>query len=73
MAEDPEVIQPAWVVDQVARVQAAAGDPEAAHGLEDALHKAVLQAIAEDRAVLPRVCASLALMTKAIKFPRWSA
>lgn len=56
-------------VDRISRM---AGDDEAAHGAEDALHRSVLLAIAlgaED----PRGIAFAALETNKIAFARWCA
>jgi hypothetical protein len=50
-----------------------ARDPEAAHGMEDDLRAAVLQAIAEGSCTDPVEAARLALRTSDIDFPRWYA
>jgi hypothetical protein len=62
-----------WVCERVAAVKADAGDDESAHILEDRLHEAVLQAIAEDRCDSPALCAAEALKTEDIEFSRWYA
>ena len=54
-------------------IRASANDDEAAHGMEDALHKQVLQAIADGWCDNPAECAAAALETKHITFARWCA
>lgn len=64
---------PHRVVEKVAEIAAMSGlDDEAAHSLEDALYREVLEAIADghpDSAAL----AAEALRTKGIEFCRWYA
>jgi len=64
----PETIQQA--VDYIRAMQR---DPEAAHLYENALHQAVLDAIAFGRVDDPAECARVALTTADIKFTRWHA
>ena len=54
-------------------VRGQSSDDERAHEAEDALHRDVLQAIADGRCVDPSACAAAALETRAIKFARWCA
>lgn len=54
-------------------VRESAGDPEAAHALEDSLHLDVLTAIAEMRAEDPVAMARHAIRTSDFDFPRWCA
>lgn len=61
------------VEDAVVRIKEAVGDNETAHGLEDDLHKKVLDAIASGKAVEPQRMATLALSTRQIHFVRWYA
>ena len=49
------------------------GDDESAHCDEDALHMAVLKAIAKGKATDPVECARIALTTTTIQFARWYA
>lgn len=49
-----------------------AGDPEAAHGAEDALMEACLESIAAG-AVDPKEAALIGLSTRALDFDRWYA
>lgn len=63
------------VAAEVERIRGMAGEPEAAHGAEDALYRRVLEAIARvevfgDEAVR---CAQYALFTSQLDFPRWCA
>lgn len=48
-------------------------DDECAHGQEDALYRAVLQAIADGTCESPADCARLALTSQAEDFERWCA
>lgn len=70
---DKEPVTPEWVAGEVAHIRECAEDPEAAHGLEDDLHKAVLYAIAEGECAGPQACAVAALKTLEVDFPRWRA
>lgn len=56
----------------VDRIKALAGDPEAAHGAEDDLRRAVLRAVADGHPQA-RQLAEISLMTDAISFPRGCA
>jgi hypothetical protein len=56
----------------VAEIERTAGDDEAAHGLEDALHRQVLEAIANG-APNGMELAREALATVKIDFARWCA
>jgi hypothetical protein len=58
------------VISAVQEIEAAAGDPETAHLLEDALYERLLRAIADDNCANVRLCAELALQSKDLKFPR---
>lgn len=49
------------------------GDPESAHTEEDRLHQAVLRAIASGDCDDPAACATMALRTLELDFPRWCA
>ncbi len=60
------------VVRRVAKIVGMAGDDEAAHGEEDALHEDVLKAIAAG-ALNPAELAAEALKTLEIEFSRWYA
>lgn len=57
---------------RVRKIQAMAGDPEAAHGAEDELWREALLAI-RDGSKHPRTLAEIALETESIRFPRWMA
>ena len=61
------------VLNKVEDIRHAAGDAEAAHGMEDQLHQDVLEAIANGRCQEPKKVAAAALLTKEIEFPRWCA
>jgi hypothetical protein len=63
---------PADVLQKVADIEAAKGDPEIAHGLEDDLYRSVLSAIAHG-ARNPKSLADAALHTQLVDFPRWRA
>jgi hypothetical protein len=58
---------------RIEEIRADAGDDEGQHGAEDALHQAVLQAIANGTCEKPREAARLALETREIDFARWCA
>lgn len=64
---------PEEIAVKVGYIRDIAGDDEAAHGREDALHQEVLQAIAEGRCADPAACARAALETTNIEFARWCA
>jgi hypothetical protein len=55
-----------------AAIEAASGDPEKAHSLEDALRTDVLEHIYH-KGKKPRLLAAIALSTDQIQFPRWTA
>lgn len=61
------------VLKAVADIDAARGDDEAAHSMEDDLHQRVLSAIAKGRCADPQACAAAALKTNEISFARWCA
>jgi hypothetical protein len=54
-------------------IRAEANDDESAHGTEDELHEAVLQAIADGSCPDPKAWASAALESTKIRFSRWCA
>lgn len=58
---------------RVAEISKARKDPETAHGKEDDLFVDVLRAIAEGRAEDPAKCATEALKSVELDFPRWTA
>jgi hypothetical protein len=60
------------VKEQVKLIKAVAGDDEAAHSYEDALHEHVLKAIAKGAENAPEL-AKEALKTTKIDFARWCA
>lgn len=60
------------VNDAVAEIKSTAGDDERAHSLEDDLHRAVLQAIAEGAPNAVQL-AKAALKSTEISFARWCA
>lgn len=60
------------VIEQVESISECADDAESAHGLEDALYKAVLTAVAEGAPNAAEL-AREALKTKELKFPRYTA
>lgn len=65
---------PEEVLLRVNRIRDMAGDHEAAHSEEDALHRDVLAAIASGAAKpWPQECARIALTTAEIEFARWCA
>jgi len=64
---------PQDIVDRVEYIKAIQGDPEAAHVAEDKLHFDLLAAIARNDCEDPRQCASEAIQTTYIEFPRWTA
>lgn len=68
-------MNPAIVSDRVNEVSrlASEGDDEAAHVREDRLWKDVLEAIANDTADYPSMCAAIAVGTLDISFSRWFA
>ena len=66
-------MNPAEVRDLVEKIRAERGDPEAAHGMEDALHQSVLAAIADGTCDQPQECARIAMTTRDIDFSRWYA
>lgn len=68
--KDPASMTPEHVRNAVEHIHGLAHDAEAAHGMEDGLHKSVLEAIAQG-AKQPRLLASLALATEYIEFGRW--
>lgn len=61
------------VQEAVVFLEAISGDDEAAHSDEDALHRAVLAAIADGTAENPQEMARLAVETAHINFERWMA
>ena len=63
---------PEQVIERVRAITGCAGDDEAAHGLEDALHLDVLAAIAEGAPYAAEL-AMQALATQRIRFSRWCA
>jgi len=63
---------PQDIADRVNHINDLRGDDEAAHGAEDDLYEAVLQAIANG-AENPAQLATIALGTKSINFNRWCA
>lgn len=67
-------VSPANVRTEVERIRTLTGDPEVAHGAEDAVWVAVLEAI-RDATSDPwaRLLAKEALETLSIDFERWSA
>lgn len=69
------ILSLAEVKSDLRRIRAAAGDPEAAHGMEDALHQRVLEAIAKGliRGENARAIAAEALKSEDIPFERWCA
>jgi len=52
---------------------AQSGDDERAHSVEDALHHAVIDTIANGQADDPRALAEIAARTAGIDFQRWCA
>jgi hypothetical protein len=64
---------PEDVRKRVKKIESLKGDPEAAHGEEDDMHVAILQAIANNTCDDPAKCAKVALETERIEFPRWCA
>ena len=68
-------MNPSAVADRVDRVAyfASRGDDEQAHVEEDRLWKDVLEAIANDTADYPSMCAAIAVGTLDISFSRWFA
>lgn len=58
------------VVYEIAKIQ---DDDEAAHSLEDRLHRAVLRAVAEGRCEDPARCAELATTSLDLTFGRFCA
>ena len=65
-------MNPSIVADRVDRVAyfASRGDDERAHVEEDRLWNDLLEAIANDTADFPSMCASIAVNTKKISFVR---
>lgn len=61
------------VAAAVETLRCIAGDPEEAHSFEDEIHAMVLRAIAAGECEEPARCASAALRTAEILFPRWCA
>lgn len=61
------------VIGRVTTIRNTKGDDEHAHGLEDALYRDVLKAIAEGTCEEPVGCARVALATQKIKFARHCA
>lgn len=53
-------------------IRASAGDPEAAHGMQDKLFSEVLRAVANGHPDA-RELAAAALIAREIEFPRWYA
>jgi len=70
---DPTELTPEMVRTEVARIDAAKGDDEGAHGMEDDLYALILRMIATDRIADAKACAQEALKTKLIDFARWCA
>lgn len=68
-----KVLTVAAVKKKLAEIHAVAEDDEKAHGLEDALWAAVLEAIASGKARNPKALAAEALKSSAISFARWCA
>ncbi len=62
----------AWVQRRVKVIEQMAGDDEAAHSEEDALHRKVLGEIASDEGRAAELAAA-ALKTRGIDFQRWCA
>ena len=58
---------------RVAEIASCSGDPEAAHSMEDDLHRDVLRVIADRSCKDPAAFAKAALATLALDFPRWCA
>jgi hypothetical protein len=57
----------------VRAIRAEIDDDESAHADEDALHEAVLEAIANGSAEDPQAMAAEALETRKLEFARWCA
>ncbi len=64
-------IQDVW--NALEQIRRESGDPETAHGLEDALWAAVLESIASGNAEHPQQMAEMALRSRDISFARWCA
>lgn len=58
---------------RVAEIASCSGDPEAAHSMEDDLHRDVLRVIADGTCKEPAAFAKCALQSLALDFPRWCA
>lgn len=63
----------AYVKKRVEYIKSIMDDDEAAHGMEDDLHQAVLRAIAYGTCTDPTGCAEAALETLKLDFARWCA
>jgi len=61
------------VYKTIGAIEAKREDDETAHILEDALHQAVLRAIADGECDHPNLVAAAALQTNSISFSRWCA
>jgi hypothetical protein len=64
---------PSEVQKRIDEIKAKRFDDEAAHSMEDDLHRDVLSAIARGECADPAECARLALTTFEIDFARWYA
>ena len=71
-SERPSDLTVERVLRKVSLVEAAQGDNEAAHDLEDELYRTVLYAIAHG-AESPRELANAVLRTQLLNFRRWTA
>lgn len=61
------------VLERVRKIMNCRADYEAAHGMEDELHRDVLRAIANGECEDAPACAEVALSTAQIVFARWCA
>lgn len=58
---------------RIQKIKDQSGDPEIAHSSEDSLWHDVLYSIAHGDCARPHLMAALALETRDIDFPRWTA
>lgn len=62
-----------YIRGRVSAIEASTGDPEAAHGLEDELHKDFIRYVAENGTGKLRQMATEVLKTNSLDFARWCA
>lgn len=70
---NPRMLTVEEIQNKVEQIRRVAGDPEAAHGMQDELYRTVLAHIVRGEVEDPKTAARAALMVEEIEFPRWRA